>query len=163
MSLSSDNPPPGEVFKGRGLRNWLRTAGKGVFDAFPKANDALNFIKANLGSIRRQTFLDIRREVLDIAKGPRELEVYPTDQLIPLDWHKNEHGLLLSSEYQYRIEIVGSDPFVGGLKNQFVTVASDRQLTPGEVQDVARSFIGEGGQSGEIVLAAFGDIIPMRR
>lgn len=163
MSLNPGNPPPGEIFKGGGIRNWLRTAGKGIFTAFEKGIDALSFIRQNLGAIRTQDFYQIRREVGEIATGVKELLSYPSDQLVPLAWHKQDHGLILSSEYQYRIEIIGSDPILGGLKTQYMTVASDRQLTTDEIQDVARSYVGEGGQSGEVVIGAFGEIVPMIR
>jgi len=163
MTTSSENPPPGEVFKGLGLRNWLRTAGAGIFKAFTVGVDALKFIRENFGAIRTQDFYEIRREVGVISKEVQALIDYPGNQLIPLAWHKEDHGLILSSEYQYRIEIIGSDPFVGGLKTQFMTVASDRQLTTDEIQDVARSYVGEGGQSGEVVLGAFGAVTPFKR
>lgn len=156
-------PPPGEIFKGAGLRNYLRTSGKGIFDAFPKANDALNFIKSNLGAIRRQDFLTIRRQVLNIAKGPRQLDDYDKNALIPMKWHKQDHGLSLSSEYQYRIELVGTDPKTGSIKTQWMTVATDTQMNTSDVQDVARTYAGEGGDSAGIIIAAFGEIIPIRR
>jgi len=152
-----------QVLSGQALRNWLRTDGQGIFTAFKTGAQALDFMREHFGAIRTQDFYNIRREVLSVVESSKPIFGYPTDQLIPRAWHITDHGLQLSSEFQYRIDIIGHDPLTGELKEQWMTVAADRQLTQNEVQEVARSYIGEGGESGEIVLASFGEIQPLMR
>ena len=156
-------PAFGNILKGDAIRNWLRTDGAGIFSAFESGVEALSFIREHLGAIRTQDFYDIRRQVLDVATSGQRLQDYDTSQLIPQAWHATDHGLNLSTEYQYRIELFGYDPNTGQIKSQHMTVAADRQLTSDQVQDVARSYLGEGGESGDIVLSRFGQIEPMKR
>jgi hypothetical protein len=155
--------PLANILSGNAIRNWLRTDGAGIFRAYETGVEALDFIRSHLGAIRTQDFYEIRRQVLSVQTASDVLSGYPTSQLIPLAWHNTDHGLNLSSEFQYRIELFGFDPNTGQIKNQFMTVAADRQLTSDQVQDVARSYVGEGGESGEIVLSSFGEITPMKR
>lgn len=161
--MSIDNPNPLPIFKGGAIRNWLRTSGSGIFKAFEVGTDALKYIRANLGGIRTQDFYEIRRQVEGLAAVAKKIKDYPGDQLVPLRWHDADHGLTLSSEFQYRVEIIGVDTKTGLLKSQFMTVASKTQLTTDQIQDTARSYIGEGGESGDIVVGRFGEITPMRR
>lgn len=152
-----------QVLKGSALRNWLRTDGAGIFRAFGSGVEALGYVREHLGAIRTQDFYQIRREVLAVQTAEVEPGTYPGDQLIPMRSHVQDHGLNLSSEYQYRVQLFGYDPNTGQLKDQWMTIASDHQLTPDQVQDTARAYLGEGGESGDIVLSAFGGITAMRR
>jgi len=151
------------VLSGQAIRNWLRTDGAGIFRAFESGNQALQYIRSHLGAIRTQDFYDIRRQVLSLQTAGDALRGYNTSQLIPRAWHSTDHGLNLSSQFLYRIELFGFDSNTGQIKNQTMSVATDRQLTIDQVQDVARSYIGEGGESGDIVLQNFGDVVAMER
>ena len=155
--------PLASILSGQAIRNWLRTDGAGIFRAFESGAEALRYIREHLGAIRTQDFYAIRREVLAVQTAGDILFGYNTNQLIPRAWHVTDHGLDLSSEFQYRIELFGYDQNTGQIKNSFMTVAADRQLTIDQVRDVARSYLGEGGESGDIVLSAFGEIVPLMR
>lgn len=151
------------LLRGDALRNWLRTDGAGIFQAFETGADALDFAR-NLGlQIRTQDFYSIRREVLNVVESSQPLLTYPENELIPLNWHVSDHGLELSSDFQYRVHMFGADSATGILKSQWMTIASDRQLTMNEVKEVARSYVGEGGVSGEIEDFHFAEIEPLRR
>jgi hypothetical protein len=50
----------------------------------------------------------------------------------------------------------------GVLKDQWMTVASNRQLTKNEVREVAYTYSGERGPSGDINDFRFGEIEAMR-
>jgi len=151
------------LFRGDELRNWLRTDGAGIFTTFESGAKALEFVRGLGVAIRDSDFYSIRREVLNVAQSSQPLLDYPNNQLIPIAWHVQDHGLELSSEFQYRIHMYGADVNTGILKGQWMTVASNRQLTIDEVQEVARSYVGEGGVSGEIEDFHFAEIEPLRR
>ena len=148
---------------GQSFYNWLRTDGQGIFTAFETGIKALNFLRELGSGIRTQVFYEIRREVLAVAASSQPLLDYPDNQLVPLNWHVQDHGLELSSEFQYRIHMYGSDQETGVLKDQWMTIASDRQLTPDQIKEVARSYVGEGGTSGQIEDYHFAEIEPLRR
>jgi hypothetical protein len=151
------------LLRGDELRNWLRTDGAGLFTAFDTGVEALSFAR-DLGlAIRTQDFYEIRRQVLNVAESSQPLLNYPDNQLIPLNFHVQDHGLDLTTEFQYRIHMYGADENTGLLKGQWMTVASDRQLTIDEVKEVARSYVGEGGVSGEIMDFQFAEVEPLRR
>jgi len=154
--------PPG-TFRGDALRNWLRTDGAGIFSAFKTGEAALDFARDAGLQIRTQDFYAIRRQVLAVIDSAQPLLNYPTNQLIPLNWHVSDHGLELTTDFQYRIHLFGVDPESGYLQDKWMTVASDRQLTQNEVQEVARGYVGEGGASGDIEDFRFGEIEPMTR
>lgn len=153
---------PGAL-RGQELRNWLRTDGIGLFRTFGTTSEALSFAR-DLGlQIRTQDFYSIARQVQNVITSGDKLMGYSTDQLIPLAWHVQDHGMELSSEFQYRIQMFGADSATGFLKSQWMTIASDRQLTIDEVKDVANTYVGEGGASGEIEDYVFGQVEPLRR
>lgn len=163
MVIPSGLRPPTGILKGAAIRNWLRTGGQGIFVAFKTGREALSYIRQHVGAIRDSDFYGIRREKLSISADALRLRDYPGNQLVPLAWHNKTHNLMLSSEFQYRIELLGFDAETGEMRSQWMTVASDRQLSLDEIQDVARNYIGEGGESGEIVLSAFGTVEPLER
>jgi hypothetical protein len=151
------------LLRGDALRNWLRTDGAGLFTSAESGAEALRFARGLGLEIRTQDFYAIRREVLNVVESSQPLLNYPGNQLVPLNWHVQDHGLNLSSEYQYRIHLIGADENTGILKDQWMTVASNRQLTPDEVREVSRGYVGEGGVSGEIQQFRFAEIEPLRR
>lgn len=151
------------LLRGSSLRQWLLTDGAALFTAFDTGADALDFFRSGGGQIRTADFYDIRRQVLNRVESGEQLTGYPDNQLIPLNWHVTDHGLDLSSDFLYNIKLIGLDQNTGILKEQWMGVASDRQLTPDEVREVARSYVGEGGPSGEIVDFFFGEIEPLAR
>lgn len=163
MTTPNDFEVPAGTLQGDALRNWLRTDGAGIFTAFETGIEALDFAREAGLKIRTQDFYSIRREVLNVVESSQPLINYPENELIPWNWHVTDHGLDLSTDFQYRIHLFGSDPDSGFLKDQWMTVASDRQLTIDEVREVARSYVGEGGTSGEIENYVFGEIEPMMR
>lgn len=151
------------LLRGSSLRNWLLTDGAEIFSAFDTGSEALQFFREGGGSIRTQDFYAIRRQVLNRTESSTPLEGYPSNQLIPLNWHVTDHGLNLSSDFLYNIKLIGYDNETGLLKEQWMSVASDRQLSSDEVKEVARSYVGEGGKSGEISDYFFGNIEPLAR
>jgi len=151
------------TLRGEALRKWLRTDGAGIFTAFESGAQALGFAREFGLEIRTQDFYSIRREVLSVVESSQPLLSHPDNELIPLNWHVQDHGLNLSSDYQYRIHLFGADAESGILKDQWMTVASNRQLTQDEVREVARGYVGEGGVSGEIEQFRFAEIEPLRR
>lgn len=163
MIIPIDFEVPGGALRGDALRNWLRTDGAGIFTAFETGSEALDFARSYGLAIRTEDFYSIRREVLNVANSSQPLLEYPNNQLIPLNWHVQDHGLDLTTDYQYRIHLYGADAETGFLKDQWMTVASNRQLTIAEVQDVARSYVGEGGVSGEIEDFHFAEVQPLAR
>jgi hypothetical protein len=163
MVTPIDFEVPGGLLRGDKLRNWLRTDGAGLFSAFPSGVEALNYARELGLAIRTQDFYTVRSEVLSVVETIQPLLNYPDNQLIPIKRHSTTHKLDLSTEFQYRIHLFGSDEDTGILKDQWMTVASARQLTKNEVREVARSYVGEGGASGEIRDYRFAEISAMRR
>lgn len=161
-TLQSFDLLPG-FLEGQALKNWLRTDGAGIFTAFETGAEALDFIRNYNVAIRTADFYAIRREVLNVVESSQPLLDYPTNQLIPYNWHVSDTGLDLSTDFQYRIHLFGADPDEGVLKDRWMTVASNRQLTIDEIQEVARSYVGEGGVSGQIEDYRFAEIEPLRR
>ena len=153
---------PGTL-RGVELRNWLRTDGAGLFRLFDTTDAALTYARELGLQIRTQDFYAIANQVKSLWDAGDKISGYSSNQLIPLAWHDKEHGLELSSAYQYRIQLFGSDPETGYLTARWMTVASDRQLSKDMVKEVAMSYVGEGGQSGEVEDIKFGDIQPLRR
>lgn len=151
------------VLKGDALRNWLRTDGAGVFRAFESGVQAVDYLRGLGIGIRTQDFYAIRREVLSVQDSAIRVQDYPGDQLIPRAWHASDHGLNLTTDFQYRIELFGHDPNTGEIRHNYMTIASDRQLTQHQIQDAARNYIGQGGASGDLMLDAIGGIEPMIR
>lgn len=151
------------LLRGDKLRNWLLTDGAEIFAAFDTGAEALQFFREGGGSIRTADFYSIRRQVLNRTESSTPLQDYPTNQLIPLNWHVTDHGLDLSTDFLYNIKLIGLDTETGLLKEQWMSVASDRQLTSDQVKEVARGFVGEGGASGEIMDYFFGSIEPLAR
>jgi len=162
LTISDFETLPGAL-SGRALNNWLRTDGAGIFSVFDTGADTLRFMRAAGVDMPSSTFYSIRRQVLSVVNSSQPLLGYPDNQLIPLQWHVTDHGLALSSKYQYRIHLFGTDPESGTLNDKWMTVASNRQLTPNQVKDVARSWVGEGGDSGDIDSFLFAEIEPLRR
>ena len=148
---------------GSALRNWLRTDGAGLFKLFESTSQALDYARELGVTIRTQDFYTIAREVKSLWDAADKIANYDGNKLIPLSWHAKDHGLELSSAYQYRIQLFGADPDSGYLTSRWMTVASDRQLSKDQIMDVALSYVGEGGQSGEVEDVRFGDIQPIRR
>jgi hypothetical protein len=152
-----------QILKGQALRNWLRTDGAGIFRAFGTGVETLGYIREHFGAIRTQDFYEIRRQVLSVQSDRLEPGDYPGNQLIPKAWHTTDHGLNLSTDYQYRVELFGYDPNTGEIKHQYMTIASDHQLTQDQVTTGARNYIGGGGESGDLIIERFGGIEPLRR
>lgn len=151
------------LLRGADLRDWLRTDGASLFTAFDSGIEALEFFREGGGKIRTQDFYQVRNEVLNRVDSGSFLEGYPGNQLVPLQWHVIEHGLDLSTEFLYNIKLIGYDTKTGILKEQWMGVPSDHQLTPDEIKDVAASYVGEGGDSGEIRDYFFAEIEPLMR
>jgi len=151
------------LLRGEALRSWLLTDGASIFSAFDSVGEALDFFREGGGAIRTQDFYKIAQQVFSRTESGAPLSDYPTNQLVPLNWHVSDHGLDLSSDFLYNIKLIGLDQNTGYLKEQWLGVASDRQLTPDEIKEVARSYVGEGGTSGEIVDYFFGEIEPLMR
>lgn len=151
------------LLRGEALRSWLLTDGAAIFSAFETGAEALNFFRDGGGAIRTADFYKIRQQVLNRTESGAPLSDYPTNQLVPLNWHVTDHGLDLSSDFLYNIKLIGLDTNTGYLKEQWMGVASDRQLTVDEIKEVARSYVGEGGASGEIADYIFGEVEPLMR
>lgn len=151
------------LLRGAELRNWLRTDGARIFTAFDTTSEALTYVREYGIKIRTQDFYDIARQVSSLWESSEKLEDYAGSQTIPLSWHDSEHGLDLSTKFQYRVQLIGADQNTGILKSQWMTVASETRLSQDQVKDVARSYVGEGGVSGEIEDYFIGTIQPLRR
>lgn len=136
------------LLEGRALNNWLRTGGSSLFRIFETGADALRYLQSQGLEVPSSTFYRIRQEVLDVSNSSTRLVNYDGDSLIPLNWHVKSHGLDLSTDYQYRIQLIGNDADTGLLKEEWMTVVSDRQLTKNEVQAMARAYLGEYGETG---------------
>jgi hypothetical protein len=154
-----------EIFgmSGSAARNWLRSDGAGLFFAYPVGSDLLGYLRENGVIIPTSTFYDIRSQVLSANELQLQMSQLSPYDLIPMAYHNQDHGLTLSAEYEYRVHVYGLDPETGAIKSQWMTVASDRQLDKNTIQETARMFIGEGGESGNILLDNFGELEAMRR
>jgi hypothetical protein len=152
---------------GRALNNWLRTSGAALIRSFETGADALRYLTENGVDIARSTFYDIRKQVLDLSSSSLRLANYETERLVPLNWHVKNHGLNLTTDFQYRLHMFGTDPETGLVKDQWVTIVSDRQLTVGEVQSAGLNWLVEYDEvnqgSKQIDDPIFGEIEPMRR
>ena len=148
--------------QGESLRNWLRTDGAGIFSAFSTGIDALEFARELGVSIRTSDFYQIRREVLAQIESAQPLFGYPDNQLIPYAWHETNHGMDFSTEFTYRVHEFGRDRNTGVLRDQWVSVASDRIMTRNEIIETARQYVGERGDSDRITDVHYAEIEPLR-
>lgn len=151
------------ALRGDALVNWLRTDGAALFELFPTRDEVGGYLRELGVQISNETLGTVRREVLNVLESSNNLIGYPDNQLVPLNWHVTDHGLNLTTDFQYRIHLFGADPDTGLLRDRWMTIASNIQLTTNEIKDVARSYIGEGAASGEISDAVFGEIEPLMR
>lgn len=151
------------ALRGDALVNWLRTDGAAIFELFPTRDEAAGFLRDLGVKISNATLGQVRNEVLNVLQSANNLIGYPDNQLIPLNWHVSDHGLDLTSDFQYRIHVFGADRETGLLNDQWFTIASDRQLTRNEVVDAAGSYVGEGGDSDRVENVVFGEIEPLMR
>ena len=133
----------GEIFPIRGeeFRNWLRTAGQEIFSLYPTGAEALDWLRGEGAAIRDADFYQIRREVLGASRYQEQIETYAADQLIPAAWHVQDHGLELSNQFLYRIQVFGTDPATGEQITKYFAVSSGRQLTPNEAADLLGELI----------------------
>lgn len=152
-----------EPLRGNVADNWLRTAGKGLFYAFETGKAALDYFRSNMGQIRTSVFYEIRREVLSEQSFIGDIAKLGQYDLIPKAWHNAEHGLNLSAGYEYRVHAYGYDPSSGMMKDRWMTIASDRQLSKADVFSVATMYSQEGQYSDEIVIETFGEVEAMVR
>jgi len=122
---------------GAELRNWLRTSFQGIFTSGLSGRDALAMFRDFGGQIRTSDFYSIRREVLEEynrqQEYTRQLAAYDPYALIPAGWHSTDHGLNLSTQFLYRVEVTGFDRETFEPVTRYLSVASDRQMTPSEV------------------------------
>lgn len=151
------------LLRGDAARGWLRTDGAGLFRAFETGEQALSFARELGLQIRTQDFYSIRREILNVESSTTFLFTYPDNQLIPYNVHVQSESMKLTTEFQYRVHMYGPDKETGILRDQWMVAASDRQLTINEVKEIARSYLGEGGDSDRIVDPQFAEIEPLRR
>jgi hypothetical protein len=148
---------------GNAARKWLRTDGAGLFFAYPKGADLLSYLRDNGVSIPSSTFYEIRSQVLSSNELQLQISSLSPYELVPMAYHNMDHGLTLSAEYEYRIHLYGTDPETGDIKSQWMTIASDRQLDKNTIQETARMYLGEGGESGNILLDSYGELEALRR
>jgi len=134
---------PAPFLEGKALSNWLRTDGASIFSLFDTTAAAIRYIRENLGSVSDSTFYRIRKQVTDVINSAKLIENYPADNRIPKAWHVTDHGLELTTTYQYRIKSFGIDAKSGALKAKWQSIASNRQLTPNQVREMAREWNGE--------------------
>lgn len=137
---------------GQALQNWLRTDGQRIFTDSESGAQGLELLRSLGASIRDSVFYQIRREVLSLGLYTEALQNRPDEQLIPLAWTTDKHGLDISSDFLYRVKASGIDPNTGETIERFFSVASGNQLTPGQVKDIIGSMvIGEEGFYGILV------------
>ena len=138
--------PDLSIFGSSELRNFLRTAGQELFTEYTSGASLLSDLRAAGGAIRDADFYDIRRQVLGLGRYTEQLQNRDDDQLIPQAWTYKNSGLALSSDYLYRVKAIGTDPSTGQQIERFFSVASNDQLTPGQVKDVIGTMVvGEEG------------------
>lgn len=122
-------------FSGQALQNWLRTSGQQIFTSFETGAEGLEFLRSQGASIRDSSFYEIRREVLGLQKYQEQLSHIGENNLLPAAYHVSDHGLELSNNFLYRVQVGGFDPVTGEQVDKFFAISSNRQLTPGEVID----------------------------
>lgn len=161
MSPSESEPVFPATLSGRSLANWLRTDGQGIFTAFKSGADALRYLQSLEVNIPQSTFYSVRRQVFSLIETSNLIFGYPTDNLIPLNWHTTDHGLDIADQFSYRIHGYGTDRGTGTLRDQWYWVRSDRQLTIAEVRQNALEYVGQGFDSDTIKDIIWGEIEAM--
>ena len=151
------------LLRGDELRNWLKTDAQALLLSFDTQSSALDYLRSGGVAIRTADFNDIYKQVQSRRESIEQVSGLPSNENIPLAFTDGAHGLDLQSKFLYNIKLYGYDQNTGVVKSQWMGVASERQLTPDEVREVARSYVGEGGVSGEIYDFRFGEIEPLRR
>lgn len=146
------------TLRGEGLRNWLRTAGQGFFTDFESGAAGLDAFREAGYSIRTQDFYAIRRQVLGLQVYQEQLSTLNYDSLIPAAWTSDTHGLTLSSDFLYRVRLTGFVPGTDVPVERFVSVASNNQLSAGDVLEQAQSMI-QGEESFYGVESYLADIV----
>lgn len=129
-------------YSGIALQNWLRTSGQNIFTEFETGAAGLEYLRSIGGSIRDSTFYEIRRQVLGLEKYQENLGNVDDNNLIPMAWTVSDHGLDLSQNFLYRVEVTGTDPTDGTPVTKYFAISSDKQLTPGQVTDALGAMIG---------------------
>lgn len=119
--------------EGESLRNWLGSAGQRIFTEFISGREALDWLRSQGGAIRTQDFYAIRREVLGRSVYDHLIDTLRENTLVPLGWTVYDHGWELSQNYLYMVDVTGTDPWTGDKVTKHFSVASDYQLTPGEI------------------------------
>lgn len=155
------------TLRGSALRNWLRTDGAALIRSFETGVAALDYLRAGGVAIRTADFYAIRKEVNDVVNSAVRLENYAGDLLIPQKWHVSDHGLNLSTDYQYHVHLFGTDPETGLLKDRWMTVVSDRQLTKDDIFSMADAYLSEYEEVGDnakvMADVTFGEVEALRR
>ena len=159
-------PLAGEL-TGRAFGNWLRTSGASLFRLYETGAELYEYLQDSGVSFSRSAFYNIRREVLELTSSSNRLLAFDDDRLIPQNWHVKSHGLSLTTDYQYRVHLFGNDPETGILKDEWITVVSDRQLTKADVHAMASAYLGEyeevGLSSRQMDNVQFAEVQPMKR
>lgn len=131
----------GFPIRGEELRNWLRTSGSSVFRAFETGGEVLRYLRDQGIQIRDSDFYAIRRQVLSSDAFIDRTSYDPGNELIPKRDIDFEHGMRLNSNFLYKVEITGVNPFTGDPTTRWVNVTSVFQLTPNEVSDQAGALV----------------------
>ena len=123
------------------LRNWLRTAGQGLFTTGLTGQDALNMLRYFGGQIRTSDFYAIRRDVLRDQSSQQtlvgDMQGYDVNALIPAAWHSDLVQPGQRRDFLYYVKVTGTDIDTGLPREQYYGYSSDRQLSFGQLEEHA--------------------------
>lgn len=127
--------------RGEALRNWLRADGASIFSQFDNVAETLAWARGEGLAIRTSDFYDIAREIKDRTANRDTLLAWAEEQLIPLADHSSEHGLSLSRNFLYTVNINGINNETGELQVFYQSFSSDRQMTPQQLFTLTESYV----------------------
>lgn len=113
-----------------------------AFQKGVSASQFINNMKAQGLSYRRTDMLSDFRSVNEVERKADAFKYVRKDRtptaavIAQVDWN-------LSSEYMYKVKITSRIAPGEPLTERFVNIMQDRPLTPGEVEDLTWSMIGE--------------------
>jgi len=107
----------------------------------------LRSIKEGAGiAIRKQDFLEIRREKLAEIARKDQFETLPSDQLVPYSLMNADTNITLTNTAQYRLRMTVRDPESGDLSYVYRSIGSDEHYAKGYIEEFATAMFQMGGE-----------------
>jgi len=102
-------------------------------------------------SIRRQDFLEIRRQVLGLEKHEEAIARIKPERRIPKGLYVDDHGWELNSDFLYRFRVTGTNPITGEDTQVFLSLGTDKEISIEQAEADLLELLQADVNSGDIV------------